>query len=208
MEKIGQYGFSLFCCISLRYGYLILNIISDSLQGQDLSIFVNIFEIYLVRQSLRGIKRVLCSYCSCDVPLKCRSTSLSEWNDLASSLDQFTKFSQKTWKSIFTGFSLRDQPDAAIAWKHQYLILIFSCSKYMAWIAEQMMPVHMHVEKVKNIPFKIINTDQQRHKQVFSSANYGYQKVVFTNRASFLSRLECHQIFLSPYPVRGIWLSN
>jgi hypothetical protein len=28
----------------------------------------------------------------------------------------------------------------------------------MAWIAEQMMPVHMHVEKVKNIPFYIINT--------------------------------------------------
>jgi hypothetical protein len=47
----------------------------------------------------------------------------------------------------------------------------------MAWIAEQMMPVHMHVEKVKNIPFYIINTDQQRHIQVFSYANYGYQKV-------------------------------
>jgi hypothetical protein len=73
----------------------------------------------------------------------------------------------------------------------------------MAWIAEQMMPVHMHVEKVKNIPY-IINSDQKRLIQVFSYANYGFQKVVFTNRTSFLSRLECHQIFPSHNPVRGI----
>ena len=31
----------------------------------------------------------------------------------------------------------------------KYILSVFSCSKYMAWIAEQMMPVHMHVEKVK-----------------------------------------------------------
>jgi hypothetical protein len=41
----------------------------------------------------------------------------------------------------------------------------------MAWIAEQMMPVHMHVEKVKNIPLYIINTDQKRLIQVLSYAS-------------------------------------
>ncbi len=41
----------------------------------------------------------------------------------------------------------------------------------MAWIAEQMMPVHMHVEKVKNTTFYIINTDQKRLIQVLSYAS-------------------------------------